>query len=228
MKQHIFSLWQPAHKPLLPCLFFVWLCIPIFILEGSLKRGGEENKKIKLLPFCLQPEILIMCSLARGRLNKFKVKQTAAFSHTAARGETTFSEIELGLFRIQMNVEVTLLHKWRKHPTDTNNQRCRYQLVVKLWACNFDSNLLFTLQHCNRTLMHQTSNYLQVVPNKITKIALPCFRMLFSHFVRTFNWLIVSFNKNFDPNWLLTARDNTRRAKTFWSPFFDSGKYSNI
>lgn len=42
------------------------------------------------------------------------MKQTAAFAHVAALGKITVGETALVLFSIQINVEGTLLYKWRR------------------------------------------------------------------------------------------------------------------
>lgn len=52
------------------------------------------------------------------------MKQTAAFTHAAALGKITVGETALVLFSIQINVEGTLLYKWRKtvDPDRQSNQ----------------------------------------------------------------------------------------------------------
>lgn len=56
----------------------------MFIIVHMIYRREKAEEDLSVGHFCLQPEIFSMYCLVRGRLNKFRVKQTAAFSHTAA------------------------------------------------------------------------------------------------------------------------------------------------
>lgn len=127
-------MWQPTHKLNFSCpavgepsrRFFlcgsVWLCIPIAVY--SRKRNRERKRKNWALAILFTARDFDICCLVRGRLNKFKVKPTAAFSHIAAWGGNHCWETVLILFRIQMNLEGTLLYEWRKQrePRQTDSQ----------------------------------------------------------------------------------------------------------
>lgn len=163
MNLHTFSAsWQPAHKLNFFCFAVgetswvfshsVCVCVCLYIPIAIYSRKGNRERKrgkIELQPFCLQPEILIYL-LPGKRLNNFKVEQTATFSDIEAWGgkekKCCWGTV-LVLCRIQMNVEGTLLYKWRKQQTQAESQkqtRCKnhrgdkaakdvHQLLWQMW-----------------------------------------------------------------------------------------------
>lgn len=68
-------------------------CIPIAIYNRKRHRERKRKRKNWALAILFTASDFDICCLVRGRLNKFKVKQTAAFSHIAARGKITVGKL---------------------------------------------------------------------------------------------------------------------------------------
>lgn len=137
------AMWQPTHRLNFYCpavadvfLFFcacVCVCMIahtncIYRSKKKKKGTGRSRRKNWALAILFTARDFDICCLVRRRLNKFKVKQTARILTHCSSREKHCWETVLVLFRIQMNVEGTLLYEWRKTvDPDRQSTQARYK-----------------------------------------------------------------------------------------------------